>query len=75
MEEPNKLLSYDDVAEYLGCSQRLVRLLAEEGQLTPIYLGLRAVRFDPDDVARFVARRSGKRPRRRFPSTAEAAAE
>lgn len=49
-----KLLSVAELADMLSVNQLTVRRMVKRGQLTAVRIG-RAVRFDPDDVAVFLA--------------------
>ena len=63
-----RLLTTSDVASVLNCSVRTVQRLIEDGDLTPVQLGERAVRVAPAELKRFVANRTmtrRRRPRRR----------
>lgn len=47
------LLDYDQAAENLGCTPRLVRKLVETRQLDSVKVG-RLVRIEPDAIGRYV---------------------
>jgi excisionase family DNA binding protein len=52
---PEILFDYDQAAEILGCTPRLVRKLVETRQLASVKVGA-LVRIDPDDLAEYVDR-------------------
>lgn len=49
----NRLLDYEEAAEYMGCTPRLVRKLAETRQLDSVKIG-RLVRIEADAIARYI---------------------
>jgi excisionase family DNA binding protein len=55
-----ELLRPEEVAKVLGCSKPFIYALAKRGELPCVVMG-RAVRFDPSDVAAFIAERRGTR--------------
>jgi excisionase family DNA binding protein len=52
------LLSLRELQAYLGVSERTIRREVAAGRLLAVKIG-RQVRFDPPDVARYVAARKG----------------
>jgi excisionase family DNA binding protein len=42
--------SFKQTAEYIGVSERTIRLMVDDGRLTQYYLGPRIVRFDLNEV-------------------------
>jgi excisionase family DNA binding protein len=60
--EIGRLLTYKETADLLRVTVRTVRTWAKSGDLRAVRLGPGAVRFDPADVADFIAaRRTGGR--------------
>lgn len=55
------LWTVTDVAEYLQCSEDLVRKLVRNDELTAAYVGGRYL-FDPDHVKRWLQSQTGKKP-------------
>lgn len=52
---PEALLTSDQVAAMLGYTSReAVYKLKKEGKLKPVYLGDQTVRFEPEEVRRFI---------------------
>ena len=51
-----RLLAPDAAAEVLGVSARTLRRRVAEGEIPAIRLGPRTVRFDPQDLARYIER-------------------
>ena len=51
--EPRALLDAEQVADWLGCSVKLVRKLAAEGKLPVVKVGA-LTRFDPAEIERFI---------------------
>lgn len=49
---PRRLLNYREVAELLGVSERTVYQLVADGEITPTRIGVKCVRFHPDEVDR-----------------------
>jgi excisionase family DNA binding protein len=49
------LLNFDETAEELDCSPRMVRKLVETRQLDSIKVG-RLVRIEPEAISRFIER-------------------
>ncbi len=49
----NQLLTYDEAAERMGCTPRLVRKLVETRQVDSVKVG-RLVRVEPDAIARYI---------------------
>ena len=49
----NQLLTYEEAAELLGCTPRLVRKLAETRQLDSVKVA-RLVRIEADAIARYI---------------------
>lgn len=56
---PNRLLSADDLAHYLGISLRSVRTRIAAGELIPVRIG-RLVKFTPETVAAYLRRQAGR---------------
>lgn len=53
--QPELLLDYDQAAELLGCTPRLVRKLVETRHLASVKVGA-LVRIDPDDIGDYIER-------------------
>jgi excisionase family DNA binding protein len=47
------LLDYEQTAEEMGCTPRLVRKLAESRQIDSVKVG-RLVRIEPDAITRYI---------------------
>jgi excisionase family DNA binding protein len=56
-----RLVTTREVAVLLGCSERYVWGLGDSGELPRVTLG-RSVKFDLDDVERFIARAKARAP-------------
>ncbi|GEM_PF-6644460 len=56
--DPEKLLTYPEVASYLNLSQRYIRLLVKKGDLSCIRVGA-AVRFRKQTLRDFIAKYEG----------------
>ncbi|MGH9920423.1 MAG: helix-turn-helix domain-containing protein, partial [Nitrososphaerales archaeon] len=54
--EPQALLDYESAAQWLGCTPRLVRKLAEHRQIATVKIG-RLVRIEPSALVEYVERR------------------
>jgi excisionase family DNA binding protein len=68
---PPRLLRVKEVAEILGCSEVYVRQLARDGKLRSIRFSREGFhRFDPRELERFIADRSGLREYGRAPARA-----
>jgi excisionase family DNA binding protein len=69
-----RLLSTLEVAQLLGCSRRTVERMAARGQLNPVHIGPRLVRFSWVDVAHLAAPQNAERPATTPDALAETAA-
>ncbi len=58
-----RLLTVADVAERLSIHKQAVWQLAREGSIPCVRLSDRRLRFNPDDVERWIDRRTTTRPR------------
>jgi excisionase family DNA binding protein len=47
-----RLITYAELAEYLGVSVRYILILVKKGRIQRIKLGKRSVKFDLEDVMR-----------------------
>jgi excisionase family DNA binding protein len=59
---PDGLLDLRQVADRLGCSAVTVRRLHEAGQLAAVKISPRLIRFEPDEVARYIESRRRQSP-------------
>lgn len=57
--ESEKLMTSDDVAEYLRTTRKYVYRLIHSGQLEFYRIGIRDIRFSKDQVKAFLARDKG----------------
>jgi excisionase family DNA binding protein len=58
-----QLLTVEQVAEQLSLNKQTVWALARNGQIPVVRISPRRLRFDPDDVQRWIDRRTTTRPR------------
>jgi excisionase family DNA binding protein len=61
MTEP--LLTAVEVAELLAVPKTRVRSMSRRGEIPTVRIGLREVRYRPDDIDRWIARRTTSWPR------------
>ena len=61
-EIPQKLFTYRDAAEFLGCAEITLRKAVSEGRLSCTKIGRRSVRFTPDQIASFIHERPARYP-------------
>ncbi len=59
---PIRLLTGEQVADIFGVRPRTVKDMARRGDLRPIRLGYRTTRYDPNDVAALLRRRTATGP-------------
>ncbi len=57
-QKPDRLLTYDELAERLGCRKDHVFALARDKQLPVVYIGPRQPRVRESDVEAFIAART-----------------
>lgn len=58
-----QLLTVEQVAAQLQTSRQAVWALARNGQIPVVRISPRRLRFEPDDVQRWIERRTSTRPR------------
>lgn len=49
-----QFMTYDDVAQALGVNIKTVKRWVQDGRLRPARIGVRIVRFLPEDIQAFV---------------------
>jgi len=69
-----RLFTTREVADLLGCSRRTVERMAARGQLRPVHIGPRLVRFSWVDVAHLTTPKIAERPATTPDALAETAA-
>lgn len=58
--ESDRLLKAEEVARVIGLSRNCVYQLGVRGEIPPVRLGAKVVRFREGDVAKFIDERRGK---------------
>ena len=59
-DPPSSLIDSAESARRLGISVRSFERIVSRGKIAKIYVGTRAVRYSPDEIAKFVENRTKK---------------